>query len=460
MFTELPTELIEPILSDSELSFKTQHALLHSCRRLYWLLKPGVYRKIQLNFDDCTPEAIERSSRRLVQLCRTLYRSSSAASMVQELDIQGSKPLSVLPQLWSEVGYTDWLPRKKKWEGTFRWWKTQLVKGNPDVLVAVIISVVRNMRVLRLGFDIWSRSPFLSVVLEFPKNLQYVEFLAPSPRAGWDWDAHTDIFKCTNAPVRYDMKQLRALLNLPQIRNLTCVVAEIGGILARSFKDISCTDMKRMVFAKSELQQKSLGQVLRATPLLKELIYDNWINVNTPEILPCYFESDQMDTALWRLRRELRTLHISVTFYSHRGTNVARGTHWGINGTIQSLVRFSQLTELKIPMVILLGWQASGSQIRLNNVLPFSLQRLILRVDEFDGFESYDWTRADIMDRVWTFINHVRIDNMKRLRYNRRPWDLRVVELELPDLSSPDDLDVQNGLVSECLEAGIDIVIK
>lgn len=457
-FDDLPIELVEMILRHT--TFEEDRVLFRTCRRLYQLLKPNMYRKIELRLDGSTEQALEDSKSRLVQLCRTLYQNNSnVAHLVEEVDIQGTKPLSVLPQLWRQEGSSEWLPRKRRWDGTLRWWRMALGKGNTDVLVAVIVSLVRNVRVLRLGYEMWSDSRFLSHVLDFAKELQTVEFLPP-PSRDWDWDAHTDLYKATNANITYDMNQLRALVRLPQVRSITCIIAEPmipGRAFARLLGNVSCTDMRTLRLVKSELQQRSLGLVLQRMPLLEELVYDHWINVNTPLIMPCYFESRYMDAALARVRGSLRVLHIALTFYSHRGTNIGRGTYWGIINTMQSLARFSNLIELKIPGVLLLGWLAGGSaHVRLASILPASLQRLILRVDEFDGFEYYDWTKKELMERVRQYVNQIVEINEEA---GEEIYKLKAIDLELPDLSFQDDAVLRTQLLDDCEAAGIDITI-
>ena len=220
----LPLEIIEIILAD--VPFSAHYALLHTCRGFYRLTRPKIYRKIHLHLST-EPETIEASKTQLVLLCRTICRPrrprrrNDVASLVEEFDVQGSKPLTVLPQLCHQEEYLSWEPRTLWGQSPspisdLKYWRwDQLQKGNTDVLIAIMISHMTFMRILRLGFDIWSGSPCLSACLKNLHSLECAELLAPSTRE--DRGTYHEMLKSSSGVNLYDARQLRALLSLYQV---------------------------------------------------------------------------------------------------------------------------------------------------------------------------------------------------------------------------------------------------
>ena len=453
VITDLPTELIDIILSDVPLT--THLALLYTCRRLYTLTKPRIYRKVSLYLDcHSTLENLETSKRRLVCLCRTLY-CSDVASLVKEFDIQGFKPSTVHPQHRYEQRYSEWFPRELRSTPAYKLWKEQGLAGNTDILIASIIFAMRNMRVLHLDFDFWvTESPCLTHVLSNMNELRHVNFY---PREYDAYDHHRP--QSTNPYGSFFMEQLIAVLRLPRVESVACQVGESKmpmSWLTRFLKNISCSSLKRLYLERSEIHQRLLGHVLRATPRLEEIVYDLCINIHYNRSLTSWFNCRVMDNTLSSLKQTLRYLYINVKFdpvfdYIDELDNDDFDLsyfHQGIQNTMRSLVNFPNLTELSIPIIALLGWN-SVENTQLADVLPRSLRHLLLTVDNISStFDAYHWSNADLIDRVDMFVRRGSCDRLVFLA------------LWLP-VTKVTDSSVQAScrLAVDCFEAGIECII-
>jgi hypothetical protein len=53
-------------------------------------------------------------------------------------------------------------------DGAYMYFLSPLTKGDTDTIVAALIPFLGNLRVLRLGFDLWSDSRYLSAT--FSRN--------------------------------------------------------------------------------------------------------------------------------------------------------------------------------------------------------------------------------------------------------------------------------------------------
>ena len=458
---DLPLEIIETILD----KVSSYHALLLTCHHLYRLVKPKIYRKIHLHLSTA-PETIEASKTQLVLLCRTICHGSGdsdldVARLVEEFDVQGSKPLTVLPQICHQEGYTSWAPPNPPFlvppmANVYRWREEQLRKGNADVLIAVMISHMENMRILRLGHDIWCGSPCLSNCLLNLNELQCAELLAHSAEPSTV--AYFEMYDTASMASSYDARQLEALLSLPRIEKVSCMVTE-SSVRSDStsywFRPESRPSVvKRLHLVKTDLQP-SLGEVLRITPVLEEFAYDLCIENCTPDC----FIGNEVDKALLHVQSTLQRLEISLTFFPTHLTVTGASTfigsgpdeYCGIGNTMRSLVNCHCLLDLTIPSFVLLGCSpiAHEHEIQLADVVPPSLQRLSLTLNGISGIGCYGWTAEELVARVEPYVRGGNSDQLKVLELEVPTWDEESGDRNTHNMAAC------SRLANDCHDAGI-----
>jgi hypothetical protein len=460
---KLPRELLDLILL--HLPYASQRTLLYVCRRLHTVAKPAIYRKIRLTL--CLEDGHDRSNCVIVQFFRTLVTANlSLISEIQELEISGPKPLTLLTEMSDRQTYV-WLSRIQPSLGTRMHWENQLLKGDTDVMIAALISSLHNLRVLRLGFDVWSASRYLSKVIASRSKLEEIE-LSSSMIVGENYlnneidEYKTSIFKTANGPISYDTQLLHNLLSLQRLKNVTIMAAEPRDSWFTMSTDPPLTPhtkLTRLCLEASELKPSSLGLLTREMPNLRQLEYKNLIDAHHGGPTMQYFQCADMDAALTSVRSSLEHLCVDVEFFADKSTYLGLGFNWGVQGTIKCLADFTCLTHLEIPLVLLLGWKPNNNSdnvngsIQLETVLPRTLKYFKLTT-ALEYFEINEWSRSDICMRVSDYVKFVTATNMDG------PRNLEEISLDLcKDYNTRND--VATPLMRTiCAEAGITLRIS
>lgn len=414
---KLPSELLDLILRYTTPA--CQRKLLYTCRRLHQIVLPQIYRKIHITL---RPEDVQDHNAVIVQLFYTVSTSPWLADYVQELEIYGSKPLILSTQL-SRAQALSFMRTIPFSHGVYMHFLNRLMKGDTDAIIALLISLLGNLRVLRLGFDIWSDSRYLSTIFSTILHLEEIELssliMAITPSADnernhWDNPSlfdNTLIFKTDNGPLYYDPKQFEHIFLRPRIKTVKLMVPEPRNEWLSpppNNQTESCSKLTRLCLEQSELTPSSLRYLLRLTPTLQDLEYIHCININQGGDTMRYFQCADMDAALQPVLPCLERLCISVAFFTAEAVDVGWGFHWGFQDTLACLANGSCLSYLEIQVVLLLGWtpfSVSGAN-QLAAVLPLSLRHLTL-TNDLVYFECNEWTRSELYRCVGDYVQTV-----------------------------------------------------
>lgn len=417
---ELPAEILHLILVHT--SLKTQKQLLFTSRRFYNLVIPYVYRKATFTLH---PSDKNNSKAKILLFIRSLADNPTLADFVKDFSVQGSKPLTIPLNYPGEPPVSNpWITSSNLFPtGMFDRWRNQLLKGDTNAIIALLIVNLKNLETLQLGYDIWSDSQYLAAVLPHMTRLQEACF--PEQTRDLMYRGAPDIFRTFDGPISYDMNQLRNLLRLPRIKSITCSAAECNRDGTFVALRRPCTSLSRLSLTRCELTQATLARVLRATPRLRELEYDSMINMYSGGAISQYFDCEQMDTALEPVRDTLEYLRIDVLFWTQHPSlfDIESGYDWGVKGTLTSLSAFPRLTKIKIPFVLLMGWepQEGSTRQQLAAVLPRSLRDIEFLRSSLDGFEKDKWDRPAECSRMIEYIEG-RHTHAPELRIIRVPY--------------------------------------
>lgn len=464
---KLPRELLDLILQYTTPS--CQRKLVYICRLLHQIAQLHIYRKIHITL---RPEDAQDRNTVIVQLFRTVGTRPLLASYVHELEIFGSKPLILSTQL-SEDQARSCMRKMAFSDVAMMHWFNRLMKGDTDAIVAGLISFLGNLKVLRLGFDIWSDSRYLRTTFLAIPYLEEIELsssimasapLSENERDYWDNLSASDktlIFKTSKGPIYYDPKQFENLFLRPRIKKISLMIPEPRDnwfLPPPNVPPESGLKLTRLCLQQSELTPLSLSWLLRLTPSLRELEYDHWINSVHGSRTMRYFQCADMDAALQPVLRSLERLCIKVQFFLTEARDLSLRYPRGIQGTIKSLIDFSCLTYLEIPVVLLLGWTPTsvGGITQLATVLPPSIRNLTLTTDQ-DPPESYKWTREELSSYVGDYVKTV-----SAAASLQAPKNLQRISLHLRDNGEldPEHDPSMSKLKDICVDADISLYIS
>lgn len=282
---------------------------------------------------------------------------------MKELEISGSKPLILSTRL-SEDQARSCMRKLAFSDVAMMHWFNRPIKGDTDAIVVGLISSLGNLKVLQLGFDIWSDSRYLSttfLAIPYPEEIELSSSvmasapLSENEKDYWDNLSPSDktlIFKTSNGPMYYDPKQFEHLFLRQGIKKITLMIPEPRDNWLSHPPNVpphSGSKLTRLCLQQSELTPSSLSCLLRLTPSFRELEYDHWINSVHGGHTMRYFQCANMDAALQPVLPCLERLCIKVEFFLTEARDRSLRYPRGIQGTIKSLVDFSCLAYLEIP---------------------------------------------------------------------------------------------------------------
>ena len=182
------------------------------------------------------------------------------------------------------------------------------------------------------------------------------------------------------------------LLRLPKIQSIS---VPLPAACLEWTSQVPSSSLQTLVLHHCQLYEESLGQILQATPRLRQLEFDSVIEYCAgprPGRLPdeC-FDCERLEASLQHVQSSLEKLKLSV-YYFHFGVDFkGRGVR-GSTGSVSSLHRFKKLSSLEVPYVVLLGWTPSNDDPgSLERRLPPHLNKLTLTDDLLD-MEDSGWS--------------------------------------------------------------------
>lgn len=276
-------------------------------------------------------------------------------------------------------------------------WISSLERGEPDLFIALIIWQSTNLRSITLDNDYMGGTPFVGDVLEkaaaanslsFLKSIEYSNDLEP-PNV--DAEARQE---------QVDFRQIIPLLSVPSVTSLSMSLPsrDVSWLNSR----IPTSALTSLHLDYCQLSEQNLGRLLLATPCLRWLEYNAWINVDhvpAPPKRPWeHFDCAEFGRSLAHVQENLEDLDVSINFFFKRsGLNDDSSKFRGIAGKLEILRDFRKLQRLSIPTTFLSGWtpevenfdKLEGLPARLADILPInSLVYLDLSDETYSLFDS------------------------------------------------------------------------
>ena len=235
-------------------------------------------------------------------------------------------------------------------------WKANVVMGNVDVFIGLLILLTRNLRRLQLDLDFQKGSGFIGDALEkaaaekWLQSLEHVEYGNDLNRTE-DIELHDGI----------DYAQIRPLFSIPALKSLSMSLpARDMSWLPRTKVPVS--GLKSLVLHHCQLTPEYLETILIATPSLISLKYETLIILYDPLGRPRdkweYFDCAQLSRALGHVQESLEDLFVSVRFlltdvenFNEEELEYFRGS----TGKLDNLLCFKRLAKLTIPTNLLSG---------------------------------------------------------------------------------------------------------
>lgn len=355
----LPQELLQMVLS--HLQRKDLSALSCTSKHLRPSVEPTLYREIcwkQRDVMNHHPPAH--------LLVRTLLSRRELSFHIDRLAVCCVKPddaFTPLHSVWrkgrSEFSDDD-VDRIKSHIFSVGFvsesWIANVIKGNVDVFIGLLILLTKNLRRLQLGLDFQKGSDFIGDALEkaaaekWLQSLEHVEY-------GNDLNMTEDI-ELHNA---IDYGQIKPLFSIPALRSLSMSLPA-QDILWLPGSKVPVSGLKSLVLHHCQLTPKNLETILIATPSLISLRYETWMIVYDPidramDSWP-HFDCAQLSIALGYVQESLEDLYVSVRFLLTDVVDFNEGdleNFRGSTGKLENLLYFKRLAKLSIPTTLLSG---------------------------------------------------------------------------------------------------------
>lgn len=406
---DLPQELFCLILTF--LPRKALSTLSFTSKYHRALVQPKLYREIRWD-EKNHPRRAHNPPFHL--LFRSLLIRPELASYIHELEICCRKPYRGFDSydcIWrkrsdtseftsSDMEQTTSLIHSLHF-GTEDRWIPSLERGEPDLFIALIIWLSTNLRSVTLDNDYMGGTPFLGDVLEkaaatnsfcFLKSIEYSNDLEPP------------VFDSEERQEQIDFRQIVPLFSIPSLISLSMSLPSRD--ISWLSSSIPTSALTSLHLDHCQLSETNLGRLLLATPCLKWLEYNAWIDVDyvtPPPKRPWeYFDCAQFGRSLVNVQETLEDLDISISFFSKRLRLIDDSSKFrGIAGRLEALRGFRKLQRLSMPTTLLSGWtpeienfdKLEGLPARLADILPNdSLVYLDLSDEMYNLFvPEFDW---------------------------------------------------------------------
>ena len=425
---EMPLEILQEVyvyLSIGDL-YETADlsALSRASKTLRSTIEPYLYCKIGWLWDDGIPWKPELYHPPIHLLVRSILNRPSLAQHVKTLTFRGDDCFT--GNLWrSAPALTSKRCRKSIWgtkgiDASFRYqefeslmtaalflsspewrliWLEELVLGDVDILVAVLLSQLFNLRTINLDTKFQRYTILLSTLLE-EKSLRFPPRLRLSVLESVNLNAEGLSQGVINEKLRkdwYSQEQVLSLLHSPSIKSLDLSLPP--SILYWPMLSTRSSRLTSLILAQSYLSEVGLSQLLTETPALQRLHYQKVVRSRDwklPISEKCLFDCKFLLIALQEVQATLKDLVLSIKDNNTRNTPRPPGWHCA-SGRLDSLHKFKNLKNLQLPISMLWGHDPEVCY-KLADPLPTNLGSLHL-TDEMRELEPQDYPRPQL--RSW-----------------------------------------------------------
>lgn len=235
-------------------------------------------------------------------------------------------------------------------------WVANVVRGNVDIFIALLILLSTNLRRLQLDLDFLKGSDFIGDALKKAAAENWLHLLE-QVEYGNDLNRTEDI----ELHHAIDYGQIKPLFSIPSLRSLSMSLPS-RDISWFPGQKVPLSGLRSLVLHHSQLTPENLETILMATPSLKSLRYETWMIVYEPLDRSMdtwqFFDCAQLSRALDHVQESLEDLFVSVRFlltddvvFTEDELEVFRGS----TGKLDNLLYFKRLAKLTIPTTLLSG---------------------------------------------------------------------------------------------------------
>lgn len=384
---DLPQEIFCLILTF--LPRKVVFTLSFTSKSLRALAEPELYRAIRWDENNHTRGDHNPPFHLLF---RSLLNRPKLASYIHELEICCRKPYREFKSydcIWrkgsdtpeftsSDMDQTTSLIHSLHF-GTEDKWIQSLESGEPDLFIALIIWQSTNLRTITLDNDYMGGTPFIGDVLEKAAATNSFSFLKSIEYSN---DLETPMLDSEDRQEQIDFRLIMPLFSIPSVTSLSTSLPSRDTLWFNS--SIPKSALTSLHLDYSQLSEENLGRLLLATPCLKWLEYNAWINVDHVPTSPKqpweYFDCAEFGRSLVHVRENLEDLDVSIHFFTkHIELFIDDDSKFrGIAGRLDTLRGFRKLQRLSMPTTLLSGWtpefenfdKLEGLPARLADILP------------------------------------------------------------------------------------------
>lgn len=386
--------ILDHLALDDALSLAT------SCNGLQASSTPFVLRDIRIDWTN-------RPRRQVLQLLQIIFKNPEYALYVQHVSMMGSS------EPWDDKGPdpVDWESERQEFEGLTDQamdlvrragvpnvddWHLAIYGGNIYALATVFLSQLPNIKSLRLDYSFvwWDGYPgtMLKQALLHPNGvfstfdqLETVEYGANVPIAETEQPDNDEV---PDGYPPYNPHQFMAWFCLPALRHLNIWLRDIEG-LQESKPDLNLSNLESLIMARSTATEQHIEYLITRTPNLKSLhaaLAFAWRGE------PILTDDQIFAQALEAVSPTLEQLSLGLEYYpSSLGDREWDEEDDEAFEPFQNLfTRFTNLQEIEIPLVMLLGW-LYDELLDIGPLLPQSISHLCLR-DDLRSFYDFEWT--------------------------------------------------------------------
>ena len=389
---DMPMEIVQLILQYSKESLAS---LTRVCKSMHGFSQPLLYEEILIMGDRGEDAYVC-----IDLLLRTVLERPTLASLVRRIQFW-SNELRRKPIAYRLSRATTNLARITILLDEFPdldMWMEDIQKGGSSVAVALLLSQLHAIETVELG-EIF-QNHFLGLMFE-----QALSYVGSSKRMSTfrhlkQIELDPGAFSPRAGALKLD--DMKSMFMLPSMQNVSFSITDMDTFSGHGLRS---TTLRSLSLYNSQIREESLGQILAIVPNLKSLNCCLWHDpqpFHGHDFRSPFLDCELLGQAL-KHTRSIEHLSISIKFFTYTALEVdwggayEEGEEWGIKGNIGSLTHLKHLKSLEIPTVVLQGWVVSEFSPILADVLPRSLNHLLLRND-LNYFYKYEWNQEACLE--------------------------------------------------------------
>lgn len=246
-------------------------------------------------------------------------------------------------------------------------WVADLKRGEVDLFLGLLFSAFTNLRRFHLSIDYQQICKvYFGEMLErlvAKSSLCALETLEYGGRGTLCESLHDQLDELQFQSA-IDMRQVGLLFSIPSLRRISMSLPDNLFRPSSSLAGLSSLDLHH-----STISPNGLGRILLATPCLKSLRYDAWIDVSVspPDTRSWYefLDCAELGRELAQVKFTLEQLYISIHFFrtpelpalsEMRFHFATRNKFRGTGGKVGTLREFTKLTSLTMPTTLVADW--------------------------------------------------------------------------------------------------------